>query len=105
MATQAARNKSKFRRSSKWTSFRRKLKYIRRVDEITLKPLLPGFNVHHLDLNEQNYEDTSNLDHFACLNKRTHQFAHWIYSQYVKDPAILDRLRDLLERMKYINED
>lgn len=103
--TQGARNKSKFRRSAKWLSFRRKLKYVRRVDEITNKPLLPGWNLHHLDLNEANYEDISNVDHFSCLNKMSHKFAHWVYNYYVKDPAILDRLRDLLERMRDINND
>lgn len=98
--TTAAKNKAKFRRSSKWTSFRRKLKYKRKVDELTLRPLYVKWNLHHIRMDEKYYEDLSDESMFACLNKQTHAFIHWIFTYYEKDEAIIDRLKELLKKMK-----
>lgn len=103
--TSTAKAKSKFRRSAKWLTFRRKLKYKRKYDELTLKPLLPGWNLHHKKFDESSYEDISNEQHFSCLNKMSHKFAHWVYTYYVKDPAIIDRLKKLLDEMKELNDE
>lgn len=102
--TSAAKNKAKFRRSAKWLSFRRKLKYKRKYDELTQKPLLPGWNLHHKKLDESSYEDISDEQHFSCLNKMSHKMLHWFYNYWIKDPLIIDRLKELLESMKEINE-
>lgn len=105
MATLISKEKSKFRRSAKWLTFRRKLRYSRKVDEITLQPLRPGFNLHHHNLTDDiaTYEDISNECNFACLNKQTHKFIHWFYSYYEKDPAIFTRLLLFIEKMAKIN--
>ena len=34
----------------------------------------------------------------------THKFIHWLYVYYVKDPAIIDRIKAEMERMKEINK-
>ena len=71
-------------------------------DIITLKPLRKGFQVHHQDLDETKY-NVLNPDHFICCNNLTHKFIHWLYVYYIKDPAIIDRIKAEMERMKEIN--
>lgn len=73
-------------------------------DYITGRPLLKGFNVHHLDLNEEHYEDL-NEEHFICLNKKTHETIHFLYRYFEKDEGIIERLKEILIRMKNINND
>lgn len=101
--TDKAKAKAKFRRSSKWLSFRRKLKYKRKVDALTQKPLLPGFNLHHIRMDEKFYEDLSDEYLFECLNKQSHQFLHWAFNYYKNDVEFITRLEDLLKRMKENN--
>lgn len=101
--TSSAKNKAKFRRSSKWTSFRRKLKYKRKVDELTLKPLYAGFNLHHIRMDEKFYEDLSDEEMFACLNKQSHNFVHWAFNYYKHDADFINRLENLLKKMKDLN--
>jgi hypothetical protein len=98
------KDKTKFRRSAKWKKFKAYVRKIKKVDCITLYPLRKGHNLHHLDLNEAHYEDVSDISHFEPLNRKTHETVHFLYPYYVKDNAIIDRLRDLLERMRIINE-
>ena len=95
--------KSKFRATSKWKKFRSQMKTERKIDYITQKRLLKGWNLHHLDLNEQNYQDISDETKFVCLNKMTHEIVHDLYRYYVKDPEVIDRLKEVLERMRQIN--
>lgn len=102
--TDIAKAKSKFRRTSKWLNFRRKLKVKRKCDELTLRPLLSGWNLHHLCMKDSNYFNISDESLFACLNKQSHKVVHFIYTYYSKDPSIIDRLKDILERMKEANK-
>lgn len=73
-----------------------------KVDKITQKPLRKNFSFHHEDLREENY--TVLNDNFLCCNNLTHKFIHWCYGYYIKDPAIIDRIKNELERMKEINQ-
>ena len=98
------KDKSKFRRSGKWKKFRNYLRKKRYVDCITLKPLYAGWNLHHLDLDKNHYEDISDEGKFACLNKKTHDAVHFFYQYYVKDKMVIARLTTLLEEMKIIND-
>jgi hypothetical protein len=34
----------------------------------------------------------------------THDFIHWLYRYYPKDPAIIDRIKSEMERMLKINQ-
>ena len=97
------KDKTRFRQSARWKRYRNYRKKDK-VDCITLKPLRRGWNLHHLDLDENNYEDLSDDSHFEPLNKKTHDTVHFLYGYYVKDKGILDRLADLLERMRVIND-
>ena len=96
-------SKSKFRATSTWKKFRKSLKEERAIDCITLSKLYSGWNLHHKDLNDQHYTDLTNKDNFACLNKKTHEFIHWLYPYYKKDKTVLDRIEKLMEEMVVIN--
>lgn len=40
---------------------------------------------------------------FECLNRQSHDVLHFLYRYFVNDEAVVDRLRDLLERMKELS--
>jgi hypothetical protein len=74
-----------------------------KVDRITQKPLRKGWQLHHRNLDETRYAELDEKN-FVCLNNLTHKFVHWCYVYYQKDPAIIDRIRAELEKMKEINK-
>lgn len=109
------KQKSLFRKTQKWKDFRRKFyiketktlkngkkKDVPNVDPITLQPLTKTFNLHHMDLDPRHY---TSLDaaNFRPLRTQSHEVLHWLYSYYRKDPAILDRLKTLLDEMCRLN--
>nr|DAL61230.1 MAG TPA_asm: hypothetical protein [Caudoviricetes sp.] len=95
--------KSKFRATSKWKKFKKALKEQRQRDEITLRPLYKAWNLHHMNLDPNKYEDIRDESAFACLNKQTHQVVHFLYRYYCEDPEIINRLEALLSKMKTTN--
>lgn len=97
------KEKSKFRQSAKWKKFRANLKKRRKVDAVTNFPLRSGWNLHHLNLDSSRYTDISDEKNFECLNKKTHDMIHFLFTYYRKDSEILSRLKKILDRMKKIN--
>lgn len=95
--------KTKFRQSTKWKDFRKEMKQKNKVDFLTQKPLYSGWNLHHLDLNEANYEKIENEENFCCLNRLSHEFIHWLF-RYKDWREILKRIYELLEKMESINK-
>jgi hypothetical protein len=104
MSKKSQNSKSKFRATSKWKKFRKQLKDERKVDEVTLSKLYAGWNLHHCDMDEQHYTDVSNPSNFKCLNKKTHDFIHWGYNYYKKDPTFIDRIQSVWDLMKELND-
>ncbi len=100
MKTQS--RKSKFRSTSKWKKFRKGMKAKCKVDYITNRPLIKGWNLHHLDLNSDHYEDISNESHFCCLNKTSHELVHWLF-RYKDWRDVLNRTKELLQHMEELN--
>ena len=100
--TKASKEKAKFRATSVWKKFRDLLKRERKVDFITKKPLRKGFQVHHLDLNENNYKDLNPLN-FVTVNKNSHKIIHEIYRYDWR--MILDNLRIVFEQMDKLNKE
>lgn len=99
------KKKTKFRASRKWKDFRHKMNVKQKgLDPITNSKLRKGANLHHCDLNEDHYEDLSNEDNFIFVNHNTHQWIHEIYRYFVKDEEIIERLKNVLIKMKEINE-
>ena len=80
------------------------LDYYNNKDCITNKPLRNRWNLHHLDLREENYTVLKE-ERFRPLNSDTHDCVHFLYRYYKKDPFIIDRLRTILDLMVRMNED
>lgn len=72
-------------------------------DYITGNKLRKGFELHHMDLNPEHYENLDNKENFLCLNKLTHKMLHWLYNYYKNDKKVINRLVEVLERMCEIN--
>lgn len=101
--TDKAKARAKFRTTSKWKNWRKHLKSTRKVDALTNKPLLKGFQVHHLDMRDENYQILTE-DRFETLNKQSHDCIHFLFRYYQKDPEIIARLENILIRMKEFNQ-
>ena len=98
--------KSKFRASSIWKNFRKKIMNKQKgIDPITKAKLYAGFNVHHLCLDENKYKDLTNEEDFVALNKKTHDFLHWAYTYYKKfGYDFIDIFVYYLDRMIELNK-
>ena len=96
--------KAKFRQSKEWKEFRKKV-FDKQdgKDIITGKKLYKGYNTHHLDMSAENYDKLIE-ENFVALNKQTHETVHTLFRYYQKDPNILDRLKEVLDRMKELNK-
>ena len=96
--------KAKFRQSKEWKEFRKRIFNKQDgKDIITGKKLYKGYNVHHLDMSEANYDKLIE-ENFVALNKQTHETIHTLFRYYQNDPAILDRLKTVLDIMKELNK-
>ena len=73
------KEKQKFRASKKWRDFRDKKRKEQKVDPITGAKLSRLANLHHLDLNEEHYEDLSDESHFVFLNQAMHKTVHALF--------------------------
>ena len=96
--------KAKFRKTKAWKEFRKRI-FDKQdgKDVITGKKLYRGYNVHHLDMSEANYDKLIE-ENFIALNKQTHEALHFLFRYYQKDPTVLDRLKTFLEKMNELNK-
>ena len=67
-------------------------------DAITGKPLRKGWNLHHLDMALENYQDLCE-DKFIPLNKSTHE----ILRQVFRYSYAIDKLVYYVQKMEEIN--
>lgn len=97
-------DRKKFLASKEWKEHRLKIasKDLRK-DYITKKKLQKGWVCHHLLLDKEEYTDLENRDNFISLSKRTHELLHYFFIYYKKDPAVLDRLKEILDLMLELN--
>lgn len=98
-----AKARSKFRATAVWKKLRIRLKKERKVDEVTNRTLIKGFSLHHCDLNPAHYQMIEDEERFACLNKRTHEFIHWLYPYYRDDKKVIERIIAILDKMVKLN--
>ena len=106
--TRRADPKAEFRKSKEWLDFRKVVaEAFNNKDFITGKKLTKGFNVHHLRTEQElgGYCDLSKVDEFMPLNRYTHKLLHYLFTYYKKDPLILERLREILDRMIQLSND
>ena len=96
--------KAKFRQSKEWKEFRKRMfEKQGGKDTITGKKLCRGFNCHHLDMSAENYDQLIE-ENFIALNKQTHEALHFLFRYYQKDPTILDRFKEVLDKMNELNK-
>ena len=96
--------KSKFRQSKEWKEFRKRI-FDKQdgKDIITGKKLYKGYSVHHLDMSTENYDQLIE-ENFIAVNKQTHETIHTLFRYFQKDPNILDRFKEVLDRMNELNK-
>lgn len=96
--------KKEFRKTKAWKDFSKELKAERKVDALTLQKLRKGSLTHHMDLNPDHYQVLDKAN-FRTFNMKSHDVVHFLYNYYKKDPTIIDRLKDILNDMIYLNGD
>lgn len=89
--------RTNFRKRKAWTEFRETFK--KEKDALTGSKLSKRFNLHHLDMDPSHYDDLTCRENFIPLNSKSHDLIHFMLPYYKKDPAIIDRLKDILDRM------
>ena len=96
--------KAKFRQTKVWKEFRKRMfEKQDGKDIITGKKLCRGYNTHHLDTSAENYDQLTE-ENFVALNKQTHETLHFLFRYYQKDQTILDRFKEVLDRMNELNK-
>ena len=96
--------KAQFRQTKVWKEFRKRIFNKQDgKDIITGKKLYKGFNCHHLDMSAENYDQLIE-ENFIAVNKQTHDALHFLFRYYQKDPTVLDRLKEVLDRMNELNK-
>lgn len=94
-----------FRKTPEWKKFKSKCRLHTSKDFITNKPLEREWNLHHLDLNIQRYDQIDDMKRFMPLNKKTHEIIHELYKWYKKDHKVLDRIKETLDKMEEFTND
>ena len=96
--------KSKFRKTKEWREFR-KIIFDKQEgkDAITGKKLYKCYNVHHLDMSADNYDKLIE-ENFIAVNKATHEALHFLFRYYKNDKDILNRIKQVLEKMTELNK-
>lgn len=101
-------SKNVFRRSKAWHTFRENIREKQKTDPVTGAKLSKNYNLHHLDLNADNYTDISDETHFVGLNSTTHSMIHYLFgdTRHRNDwRKRLIQLENLCILMEEINND
>lgn len=94
--------RTNFRKRKTWLDFRESFR--KEKDALTGSKLSKRFNLHHKCMLPEKYDDLSDRNAFIPLNSKSHDCIHFLYSYYIKDPTVLDRLKEILDDMKERNE-
>lgn len=94
------KQRSEFRKTSAWHKWKAKCRLHTSKDFITKEPLCRNWNLHHLDLNIQHYDNITDMNRFMPLNPKTHEVIHEIFKWYKKDHKVLDRIKLTLDKME-----
>lgn len=99
------KQRSDFRKSDDWKKFKHKCRLHTSKDYITKEPLVRDWNLHHLDMNIQRYNQISDMKRFMPLNPKTHTLIHDLFRLYKKDHKVLDRIKETLDKMEEYTND
>lgn len=95
--------KSKLRQTAAWRQLRVDIQdKFDDKDPITNKKLLKGFNVHHMRMAEETYDDLD-MNYFLPLNRATHETLHFLVRYAQKDPEFMSRINIYVEQMVELN--
>lgn len=101
--TSTAKAKAKFRKTAKWKRFRALVKKLSEgKDAVTRSPLRGGFQLHHMDLRPENYENLI-VENFCACNRKTHELIHFLFRYYQKDAGVIGRLEEIMKKMGELN--
>lgn len=89
-----------FRKTDAWHKWKAKCRLHTSKDFITKEPLCRNWNLHHLDLNIQRYDNITDMNRFMPLNPNTHEIIHELFKWYKKDHKVLDRIKKTLDLME-----
>lgn len=99
------KQRSDFRKTNAWHKWKAKCRLHTSKDYITKEPLCRKWNLHHLDLNIQRYDNITDMNRFMPLNPKTHEIIHELFKWYKKDHKVIDRIKRTLDLMEeYTNE-
>lgn len=93
-------SKSKFRATKEWKEFRKMIILEQKVDPITGAKLTKMANCHHLDMNEENYQNLIS-DNFIALNPKSHDVIHFLFRPDWRER--LNKIEEILLTMESIN--
>ena len=99
MSSENEKKKRAFRNTKAWRAFRHLVISKQKLDFITQKKLSAGCQLHHCDTRSENYKNL-NEENFVALNSNTHKMVHWIWTYYQKDKGVIDRLKEVLDKME-----
>ena len=106
--SEAQIRKRKVRASAEWAELRDQVYEMQNgIDPITLTPLVRGWNLHHMDQREENY-DNLDPERFLAVSHTHHEFLHWAYNIYKRTKSLdfLDALKEeILTMYEYSNDD
>lgn len=94
------KQRSDFRKTDAWHKWKAKCRLHTSKDFITKEPLCRNWNLHHLDLNVQRYDNITDMNRFMPLNPKTHELIHELFKWYKKDHKVLDRIKKTLDLME-----
>lgn len=89
-----------FRKTDAWHKWKAKCRLHTSKDFITRDPLCRNWNLHHLDLNVQRYDNITDMKRFMPLNPKTHEIIHELFKWYKKDHKVLERIKKTLDLME-----
>ena len=89
-----------FRKTNAWYKLKAKCRLHTSKDFITKEPLCNNWNLHHLDLDVNRYDNINDMNRFMPLNSKTHEVIHEIFKWYKKDHKVLDRIKKTLDLME-----
>lgn len=100
------KERAKFRTSKAWKELRHYKNVEQKgIDPITLRKLTKMNNCHHLDTRAEHYNKVDDSSRFVCLNQKTHETVHFLFTYYKNDPRILERLEEYLKLMLQFSND
>ena len=98
------KEKDRVRHSKEWKELKETIRIKQNGrDCITGAKIRKSANLHHMNLDPEEYGNLSDESHFILVNSNTHKWIHQMLPYYKKDETVIDRLEEILKKMKEIN--